>query len=229
MENVGARVPRVVSVLACIALIASACSSGTATPAPATPGAATATPGGHACWRNGDPSGRYRTPAPAAGSINVLSLWGGSEETAFKNVLAAFTAKTGIAVNYEADRKTYATTLQSRLSGGNPPDIAIIPGIGFLRRFAKDGSLKKMSRTSGSTRPSRRTTPRASWMPAPSTATCTRCPRSTTTRARCGTGLTSSRRTTSPSPRPGKTSRRPSRPSRASPARCRSAPRTTGT
>lgn len=75
----------------------------------------------------------------------MLSLWGGSEETAFKNVLAAFTSKTGIAVNYEADRQTYSTTLQSRISGGNPPDIAIIPGIGFLRRFAKDGSLKKIA------------------------------------------------------------------------------------
>lgn len=79
-----------------------------------------------------------------AGSINVLSLWGGSEEEAFKKVLEDFTAKTGWGVNYEADRQTYSTTLQSRITGGNPPDIAIIPGIGFLRRFAKDGSLKKL-------------------------------------------------------------------------------------
>src|SRR4029078_10702079 len=81
----------------------------------------------------------------AAGEINVLSLWGGSEEEAFKKVLADFTAKTGWGVKYEADRQTYSTTLQSRITGGNPPDIAIIPGIGFLRRFAKDGSLKKIS------------------------------------------------------------------------------------
>ena len=81
----------------------------------------------------------------AGGTINVLSLWGGSEEEAFQAVLADFTAKTGITVNYEADRQTYSTTLQSRITGGNPPDIAIIPGIGFLRRFAKDGSLKKLS------------------------------------------------------------------------------------
>ncbi|HEX6984264.1 MAG TPA: extracellular solute-binding protein, partial [Planctomycetaceae bacterium] len=81
----------------------------------------------------------------AGGTINVLSLWGGSEEAAFQAVLADFTKKTGIAVKYEADRQTYSTTLQSRITGGNPPDIAIIPGIGFLRRFAKDGSLKKIS------------------------------------------------------------------------------------
>jgi alpha-glucoside transport system substrate-binding protein len=80
-----------------------------------------------------------------AGTISVLSLWGGSEEAAFKAVLEDFTAKTGWGVTYEADRQTYSTTLQSRITGGNPPDIAIIPGIGFLRRFAKDGSLKKLS------------------------------------------------------------------------------------
>ena len=90
-------------------------------------------------------SGPAESVAPGAGgSINVLSLWGGSEEEAFKAMLADFTAKTGITVNYEADRQTYSTTLQSRITGGNPPDIAIIPGIGFLRRFAKDGSLKKI-------------------------------------------------------------------------------------
>jgi ABC-type glycerol-3-phosphate transport system substrate-binding protein len=80
-----------------------------------------------------------------AGTLNVLSLWGGSEEEAFKKVLADFTAKTGIQVKYEADRQTYSTTLQARITGGNPPDIAVIPGIGFLRRFAKDGSLKKIA------------------------------------------------------------------------------------
>ncbi len=85
------------------------------------------------------------TPPAAGGSINVLSLWGGSEEEAFKAVLADFTAKTGVEVNYEADRQTYAATLQARITGGNPPDIAIIPGIGFLRRFANDGSLIKVA------------------------------------------------------------------------------------
>ncbi|MBA2700374.1 MAG: extracellular solute-binding protein [Chloroflexi bacterium] len=90
-------------------------------------------------------SGSPAASVGAGGSINVLSLWGGSEEEAFKAVLADFTAKTGITVNYEADRQTYSTTLQSRITGGNPPDIGIIPGIGFLRRFAKDGSLTKIA------------------------------------------------------------------------------------
>jgi alpha-glucoside transport system substrate-binding protein len=118
------------------ALMAAACGPAGTTVPPASGGPAASAPESSA--------GGSVAPGPA-GSINVLSLWGGSEEKAFQAVLADFTAKTGVTVNYEADRQTYSTTLQSRITGGNPPDIAIIPGIGFLRRFAKDGSLKKIS------------------------------------------------------------------------------------
>lgn len=84
--------------------------------------------------------------APGAGTtITVMSLWGGSEQESFQKVLDAFKTKTGIAANYESVRQNYATTLQTRISGGNPPDVAIIPGIGFLRQFARQGSLKKVS------------------------------------------------------------------------------------
>lgn len=84
------------------------------------------------------------TPPPGT-TITVMSLWGGSEEESFKKVLDAFKTKTGVTANYESVRQNYATTLQTRISGGNPPDVAIIPGIGFLRQFARQGSLKKIS------------------------------------------------------------------------------------
>jgi ABC-type glycerol-3-phosphate transport system substrate-binding protein len=129
---------RISTLFLAAALVATACgpSGGTVPPASTAPGSSTEA--------STAPSGEPASPG-AAGSLNVLSLWGGSEEAAFKAMLDAFTAKTGIAVNYEADRNTYSTTLQSRITGGNPPDIAIIPGIGFLRRFAKDGSLMKIA------------------------------------------------------------------------------------
>jgi len=79
------------------------------------------------------------------GSIIVTSLWGGAEQTAFEAVLTAFTAKTGITATYEANRTDYATVLRTRITGGNPPDVAIIPGIGTLRSLARDGSLISMS------------------------------------------------------------------------------------
>ncbi len=80
--------------------------------------------------------------SPPAATITVTSLWGGAEETAFQTVLADFKAKTGITANYVAQRTDYATVLRTSIQGGNPPDVAIMPGIGFLRSFAKDGAIK---------------------------------------------------------------------------------------
>jgi alpha-glucoside transport system substrate-binding protein len=79
------------------------------------------------------------------GSIVVTSLWGGTEEEAFTAVLDAFTEETGIEAEYEANRTDYATVLRTRIQGGNPPDVAIIPGIGTLRSLARDGSLISMA------------------------------------------------------------------------------------
>ena len=97
----------------------------------------------------GGPSGGGGASAPgsaAAGStINVMSLWGGSEQASFEKVLDAFKTKTGVTAQYESVRQDYATTLQTRIASGKPPDVAIIPGIGFLRQFARQGSLKKIS------------------------------------------------------------------------------------
>lgn len=96
-----------------------------------------------ACAPGGAPGGGGT--APPGTTITVMSLWGGSEQDAFQKVLDAFKAKTGVTAKYESVRQNYATTLQTRISGGNPPDIAIIPGIGFLRQFARQGSIKKIS------------------------------------------------------------------------------------
>src|SRR5438094_1682087 len=82
----------------------------------------------------------------ASGStINVMSLWGGSEQDSFQKVLDAFKTKTGVTAKYESIRADYSTTLQTRISGGNPPAVAIMPGIGFLRQFARQRSRKKVA------------------------------------------------------------------------------------
>jgi alpha-glucoside transport system substrate-binding protein len=98
-----------------------------------------------ACGTSGGSGGTGGSAAASAGAgstITVQSLWGGAEETAFKAVLDAFKAKTGVTATYQAQRTDYATVLRTAVQGGNPPDVAIIPGIGFLRSFARDGSIK---------------------------------------------------------------------------------------
>ncbi len=127
---------RTSALLIAIVMVATACGGGTASPsAPAASVPAASQPAAS-------------TPAESAaagGSITVTSLWGGSEQESFQKVLDAFKAKTGITANYESIRTDYATVLQTRITGGNPPDVSILPGIGFLRRFARDGSIKKVA------------------------------------------------------------------------------------
>lgn len=134
-----AKFPRFLTLPLAAVLIVSACGGGaTQTPAGSTgttPSTAPSAGGSDA------PTGS----ATAGGSITVTSLWGGSEQESFQKVLDAFKAKTGIEAKYESVRDNYATALQTRITGGNPPDVAILPGIGFLRRFAKDSSIKKVS------------------------------------------------------------------------------------
>lgn len=134
-----AKFPRLITLPIAAMLILSACGGG-----------ATPTPGGSTTTGSTPPAASGGSTAPGAsgatsGSITVTSLWGGSEQENFQKVLDAFTAASGIKVTYESIRTNYSTVLQTRITGGNPPDVSILPGIGFLRHFAKDGSIKKVS------------------------------------------------------------------------------------
>jgi alpha-glucoside transport system substrate-binding protein len=83
--------------------------------------------------------------AAAGSSIEVTSLWGGAEATAFEAVLAAFTEASGVEVEYTSVRQDYNTVLNNRVAQGDPPDVAIIPGVGFLRSFANDDLIIPLS------------------------------------------------------------------------------------
>ena len=132
-----AKFPRLLALPIAAVMLISACGGG-ATPVPGGSGTPPASTGTGAST---EPGGSVA----AGGTITVTSLWGGAEQENFQKVLDAFKAKTGITAKYESNRDNYATVLQTKITAGNPPDVAIIPGIGFLRRFAKDGSIKKIA------------------------------------------------------------------------------------
>jgi ABC-type glycerol-3-phosphate transport system substrate-binding protein len=134
-----AKFPRILALPLAAIFIVGACSGG-ATPAVPAASGSTA-PASSGTGASGEPS----SSAAAGGTITVTSLWGGAEQENFQKVLDAFKTKTGITAKYESNRDNYATVLQTKITAGNPPDVAIIPGIGFLRRFAKDGSIKKVA------------------------------------------------------------------------------------
>jgi alpha-glucoside transport system substrate-binding protein len=80
----------------------------------------------------------------SAGSIEVFSLWGGSEQAAFLQVTHQFTTDTGINVKYTSGRD-FITDITARLAAGNPPDIAIVPRPGYLASLVHEKVLKPLA------------------------------------------------------------------------------------
>jgi alpha-glucoside transport system substrate-binding protein len=74
------------------------------------------------------------------GTVSVLAVWGGSELDSFLAMVEPFEERTGITVEYEGTRDLNAV-LTTRVQGGNPPDIAGLPGPGQLLQFAREGTL----------------------------------------------------------------------------------------
>lgn len=82
-------------------------------------------------------------PAPSAtpgGPLSVLATFQNEEASAFRTILAAFTAETGIAVEYEGATEV-ADALLARLEASRPPDIVLLPKPNWLQEMAAAGAL----------------------------------------------------------------------------------------
>lgn len=76
-------------------------------------------------------------------SIDMLVVISGSELANLKAVNAAFTAKTGIAVNVESTRDL-PTVLSTRVRGNNPPNVSAIPDLPSIKTYASEGKLLRL-------------------------------------------------------------------------------------
>lgn len=81
--------------------------------------------------------------------VSFMTTFGGSELDGLRNSLDAFTAETGIQVIVESNRQL-VPILRTRLAGGSPPDLALIPQPGLLAEFARAGYLIPLVNEDGS-------------------------------------------------------------------------------
>lgn len=79
-------------------------------------------------------------PADIGGTVSVLAVWSGSEQDNFMAMLQPFIDHTGIQIDYTGTRDINAV-LTTQIQGGNPPDVAGVPGPGQLREMAQEGSV----------------------------------------------------------------------------------------
>ncbi|MGI5500818.1 ABC transporter substrate-binding protein [Lentzea sp. CA-135723] len=78
-------------------------------------------------------------------TVEVVGPWTGDEQKNFEQVLKAFGDRTGAEVKYTPAGDELPTVVQTRISGGTPPNIALVAQPGLVAQFAKAGSLKPLS------------------------------------------------------------------------------------
>jgi len=100
-----------------------------------------------ACGGDDDSGGGSTTQAQnlKGQKIEVAAVWTGAEQQNFQQVLNGFSQKTGATVTYTPTGDNVSTYLGSKLEGGAPPDVAMLPQQGVLVQFADQGSLKKVN------------------------------------------------------------------------------------
>ncbi len=76
--------------------------------------------------------------------MSVLGTWGGSEQDSFMAMVKPFEDATGVQVQYTGTRDLNAV-LTTQVQGGNPPDLAGLPGPGQMVQFAQQGKLIDLS------------------------------------------------------------------------------------
>jgi alpha-glucoside transport system substrate-binding protein len=74
------------------------------------------------------------------GTVNVLGVWGGDELASFQAMVEPWEQQTGGAMGFSGTRDLIAI-LTTRIQGGNPPDVAILPNPGQMVELANDGEL----------------------------------------------------------------------------------------
>ncbi|MEV5428703.1 ABC transporter substrate-binding protein [Streptomyces sp. NPDC052701] len=79
-------------------------------------------------------------------TVTVAGVWSGTEQKNFQKVLDAFTEKTGAKTQFVSTGDNVSTVIGSKIEGGNAPDVVMVPQVGVLKQFAKNGWLKPLSK-----------------------------------------------------------------------------------
>ncbi|KRV47671.1 sugar ABC transporter substrate-binding protein [Wenjunlia vitaminophila] len=74
--------------------------------------------------------------------LTLAAIWTGPEQKRFTKVLDEFEKRTGAEVTFQPTGDNVATFLGSKVEGGQPPDVAMLPQVGVLHEFAKKGWVK---------------------------------------------------------------------------------------
>jgi ABC-type molybdate transport system substrate-binding protein len=73
--------------------------------------------------------------------LEVIAEWSGQEQAAFKAVLDGFSKKTGATLTYTSGGDNTSVLVNSRVAGGDPPDVALIAQPGAVAQLAAKNQI----------------------------------------------------------------------------------------
>ncbi len=77
-------------------------------------------------------------------SLEVAAVWTGAEQANFKKVLAEFEERTGAKVTFVPAQDPIINFLGSKIAGGAPPDVAMLPQPGAVRQAVEKNWAKPL-------------------------------------------------------------------------------------
>ncbi|WP_309062238.1 ABC transporter substrate-binding protein [Streptomyces sp.] len=77
-------------------------------------------------------------------SLEVAAVWTGAEQANFKKVLAEFEKRTGAKVTFVPAQDPIINFLGSKIAGGAPPDVALLPQPGAIKQAVDKGWAKPL-------------------------------------------------------------------------------------
>ncbi|WP_107427564.1 ABC transporter substrate-binding protein, partial [Streptomyces glaucescens] len=85
-----------------------------------------------------------RLPKLDGESLEVAAVWTGPEQANFKKVLAEFEKRTGAKVTFVPAQDPIINFLGSKIAGGQPPDVVMLPQPGAIRQAVEKGWAKPL-------------------------------------------------------------------------------------
>ncbi|OWA03356.1 sugar ABC transporter substrate-binding protein [Streptomyces sp. CS113] len=100
---------------------------------------------------SGDKDGGTKAPASSVTlpkldgeSLEVAAVWTGTEQKNFKQVLTEFEKRTGAKVTFVPAQDPIINFLGSKIAGGAPPDVAMLPQPGAIKQAVDKGWAKPL-------------------------------------------------------------------------------------
>ncbi len=82
-------------------------------------------------------------------TMEVAAVWSGAEQANFQKIIDAFQEQTGAKVTFTSTGDQIATVLGTRIQGGSPPAVAILPQPGLMYSLVDQGALQPIDEVVG--------------------------------------------------------------------------------